>query len=345
MKGDKVVRKKVIGLGMILAMSAALYGCSGDAAGNTNTTIEETEETNVDVSEKDELIELADEKNDKSDTDENSIRKIRSIKKIEKKEVDETKSDTKSDDESNEETIKDTSTTESATKSSESNKAEEKSAEKPAESIADNPDVQHQIKVITTASDLWYHPDDASLKYMVTDFDHDGHFEITVGNIDKPHSIWEVNDENNGLVEIDTVRLRDISDDDSLPDIYTDGGYVTFGNNSEHVYIASYFDKLCKGDGTEVGDCEVVVGFKLNGNALEIERLAFKITENDTVKYNGPGDEYKVGPDIDEAEFNNSANNRYGADHDKYETQFHWTDLHSGDMNTELMNSYVAFHG
>ncbi|MBR6403811.1 MAG: hypothetical protein IKS48_10550 [Eubacterium sp.] len=362
------MRKKVMGLGMILAMSAALYGCSEGAAGNKpteHTTIEETTEKESEEDEKQESSSKEDEKDSKkesnkeekdsvdekkdksdddrskSDTDEKTVKTVKTVKKVGKR--DEAESDSKVTDEGDKETKKTSSTKkDESVESSVSGSSEVvKEEEKPAENIADNPDVQHQIKVITTASSMWYHPDDASFKYIVTDFDHDGHYEIIAANVQgSGHythlEIFEVAETNDGLLQISTPSMEDATGG-SIPDIIQNGGYITFSNDSEYVYIASDHVHVSANEGLEA-----VEGFKLNGTAFESEYLAVKHTVGDTVEYFKPD---RNGEVIDETQFKNCSYDRYGADHDSYETQFMWTDLQSGDMTTELMNSYVAFHG
>ncbi|MBR6403810.1 MAG: hypothetical protein IKS48_10545, partial [Eubacterium sp.] len=292
----------------------------------------------------------SDDDRSKSDTDEKTVKTVKTVKKVGKR--DEAESDSKVTDEEDKETKKTSSTKkDESVESSVSGSSEvAKAEEKPAENIADNPDVQHQIKVITTASSLWYHPDSTAYEYMVTDFDHDGHFEIVAGYLHKPSDytdiyMWEVTDENNGLVEIKTPPKFGETKS-ANPDIIQNGGYITYSNDSEYVYIAS-----CDTHGSiEYGNADLsyewVTGIKLNGDTLELDYLAIKETKGDTVNYYKPSEEsFGTGDTIEENDFYNCANDKYGADHDKYETQFHWTDLHSGDMNTELMNSYVAFHG
>ena len=369
------MRKKVIGLGMILAMSAALYGCSGDTAGNKPTEHTTIEETTEEEAEKDHMEKTSDKDEDeknskkeekesddeqkdksddndrsKSDRDEKIVKTVKTVKKVGKR--DEAESDSKVTDEDNKETKKNSSTKKDASvessvfSSSEVTKAEEK----PAENIADNPDVQHQIKVITTASCMWYQPDDTSLKYMVTDFDHDGHFEITVGSLKEPghHThldMWEVTETNDGLVEINTPPRFEVAKSYTL-DLIQNGGYITYSNDSEYVYIASNYGYGDAAYGNADCSSETVNAFKLDGDTLKVEPLAMKETKGETVQYFKPNEDHLgTGDAIEEADFINCAYNTYGADHEKYETQLMWTDLQSGDMTTELLNSYVAFYG
>ena len=344
----KTAKNCIISIGMIMAMSTAMCGCSGASADRPkeHTTVEETteEETTEEKTTEEKKTESSDKKEDKKedskkdDKDESKSNddseKEKKVKKVGKREDREDKADREdSDDKSDSKVVVKTKKV-SSEGSSEVTKAEAK----PAENVAENPDVKHQINVITTANGEWYQPDATDVKYMVSDFDHDGHFEIvsaqrggTMGNIFL--HIWEVNEENNGLVG---VQLPASEGPGIIPDIEADGGYITFSNDSEYLYIASDYTN----GGATDPDRETVTSFKLNGTSLEINPIAIKITDGDKVEYSNT-----IGDTLDEEGFKNISFFAYGADHDNYETQFKWTDLQGVDMSTELMNSYVAFHG
>ncbi|MBO4591385.1 MAG: hypothetical protein J5684_02340, partial [Eubacterium sp.] len=280
----KTAKKCIISIGMIMAMSAAMCGCSGESADRPkeHTTVEETtteEETTEEKTTEEKKTESSDKKEDKKedskkdDKDESkSDDDSKKVKKVGKREDSEDKADREdSDDKADSKVVVKTKKV-SSEGSSEVTKAEAK----PAENVAENPDVKHQINVITTANGEWYHPDDTSLKYMVSDLDHDGHFEIisaktegTMGNT--LLNIWEVNEDNNGLVGI---QLPASEGPGYVPEINVDGGYITFSNDSEYLYIASDYSN----GGASDPDHETITSFKLNGTSLEINPIAIKST-------------------------------------------------------------------
>ena len=300
------MRKKTLGIALIMAMGAALYGCGT------------TEPTEADVNvESEGPAAVADESEDDNPANDQDLQ-----------------------DENEENIIDDSNEGPSADASLTDSDEAGPGAGKEGMS-GDDADAKRQIEIITNNADKWIENSDVEYYYTVTDLDHDGHLEVISATNQGSGlytylKMFEVDDTNDGLTEIacgDTEMEGGVMD---IPDIIINGNFVTYNKGSEYIYIASDF---IKGSGTE--SCEAIEAFKLDGTNLYVETLARKNMDGDNVSY----ENIDGSKTLTEDEFLNIADSSFGDDYTKYETTFLWDLLEGDDMSNKLLDCYKAFAG
>ena len=304
------MRKKTLGIALILGLSASLYGC-----GTTESA--DNSEINGPAAVADEEESESDGPSEMGPSDE----------------IDEEQS-VGPNGETGDEEITDFSEGPSASNTD--------SMENGSEGMSgDDADAKRQIELIVSKSDKWVDTTGEEYYYSVMDLDHDGKLEIVTATNQGSGlytylKMFEVNDTNDDLVEITVGNPDQEGGGMNTPDIIINGNFVTYNSGSEYIYIASDYIKV---GGDE--SWEAVEAFKLDGNSLSVEELAIKDMKGDDVTYKDGNAE----KDITEEEFLNSADAKYGSEYTKYETTFHWDLLEGDDMSNKLLECYKTFAG
>ena len=319
-----IMRKKTLGIALIMAMGAALYGC-----GTTESTEAEGPAVVADESDSDNPANDVELQAESIPDNKDEVKKDESVSA--------SSTDTSKDD-----SLGDgTSAGPSGDGSLEPNESNMPTMEEGSEGMSgDNADAKRQIELIVENSDKWISTSGEEYYYTVTDLDHDGKLELIAATNQGTGlytylNMFEVNDTNDGLTELTCGDTSQEGGSLDLPDIIINGNFVTYNKGSEYIYIASDF---IRGTGTE--SYEALEAFKLDGANLKVETIARKSMNGDDVEYKDSADQT-----ITEDEFLNSADTKFGADYTKYETTFQWDLLEGDDMSNKLLNCYKAFAG
>ena len=303
----KTVKKRLFLLGMTIALSASICGCEESTNESVNPTDVAEEEIPGPYAEDDYIENIEDAEDEYAEGPEDD--------EINAPEIDEDEEDYSA------------------------GPSADKSLLTAVNNAEDAPDdVKKQVQLIADSYDIWIMPDTEEYYYTVTDLDHDGKLEIIDASMEGTGlytylKLWEVNDSNDGLTQCDISNPEDHGSLD-VPDLIENGGFVTYVNGSEYIYVASDFVHV----DSDIS-MEAIRSFKLNGSTLEIDTLARKENKGDRTEFYD-GNSHKT---ITEEAFTNIADTKYGSSYTKSETKFLWDDLSSDDWYEKLLNCYVSF--